>query len=96
VIPDFGDYSTMIMVLRPSLFHAQLQVCPTAQPNSGEKMQVNFFFSSPYGRSLDMEVTCLFAQVMLLWAPYHKHMQRSGDASTPIFRGVRKIGQSDY
>ena len=26
VIPDFGDYSTMIMVLRPSLVRAQLQV----------------------------------------------------------------------
>jgi len=49
VIPDFGNCSTMTMVLRPSLFHAQLQVCSTAQPASGEKMQVKFCFTSQCG-----------------------------------------------
>jgi len=49
VIPGFGDCSAMKIGLRPSLFHAQLQVCSTAQPASGEKMQVKFCFTSPCG-----------------------------------------------
>jgi len=38
VLPDFGVYSSMIMVLRLSFLHAQLQMCSIAQPASGEKI----------------------------------------------------------
>jgi len=92
VIPDFGDYSIYANGSETLPFSCSVASLLHCAASLWRKDVGDVLLHIPVW-SLDTEATCLFPQVMLLWTRHHKHVRRSGDASTRIFGSVRKTGE---